>query len=74
MHGVNDVWQTEMQVDELSAMFPALLSPVSPTLYPFFVMSHEQNEGQNHNKNVTTKPVASIAKCEYLGTTLTKQN
>jgi len=63
-----------MQVDELRATFPALLSPVSPTLYPFFAMSHEQNAGQNHSINITTKLVESVAKCKYLGTTLTKQN
>jgi hypothetical protein len=33
-------------------MFPALLSPVSPTLYPFFVMSHGQNAGQNKKKKL----------------------
>jgi len=54
--------------------FLALLSPVSPTLYPFFVMSHEQNAGQNHNINITTKSFESVTKFKYLGTMLTKQN
>jgi hypothetical protein len=74
MHGVKDIWENEMHVDELRATFPALLSPVSPYLYPFFVMSHKQNAGQNHNMNINTKSFGSVAKFKYLGSTLTKQN
>ena len=74
MHGVNDIWQTEIHMDELTATFLALLFPLSPTLYPFFVMSHEQNAGQNHNIKLRTKSFESVAKFNYLGTMLTKQN
>jgi hypothetical protein len=74
MRGVNDVRQTEMHVDELRATFPALLSPISHTLYPFFVMSHEHNAGQNRNINITTKSFENVEKFKYLRTTLTKQN
>jgi hypothetical protein len=61
-------------VDEIRTTFPALLFPLSPTLYLFFVMSHEENTGQNHNIKITAKPFETVAKFKYLGTMLTKQN
>jgi hypothetical protein len=43
-------------------------------MYPFFVMSHDTNAGQNPNIKTTTKSFENAAELKYLGTTLTKQN
>jgi hypothetical protein len=40
----------------------------------YMFMSHEQNSGQNHNTNISTKNLGKVAKFHYFGMSLTKKN
>jgi hypothetical protein len=72
VHGIDDDRQTEIYMDELRAMFLALLLPLSPLHTYSFFMSREQNAEHHHNIKKGTKSSENVAKFMYLSTTLNK--
>jgi hypothetical protein len=40
----------------------------------YMIMSHHTNSGQNQNIRIANESFENVAKCKYLGRTLTHQN